>query len=82
MKKIIPLLLFLFLQLVLINHGNAQQVITTAGDYFEGDNLSLSWTVGEPVIETFASGNLILMQGLLSMSQQLLFPDTQNHCLI
>nr|NQU90848.1 hypothetical protein [Bacteroidota bacterium] len=43
--------------------ANAQQVISTAGGYFEGDNISLSWTLGEPVIETFEGNGLILTQG-------------------
>ncbi len=63
MKKIIPLLLLLFLQSGLIFRSNAQQVITTAGDYFEGDNFSLSWTLGETVIETFTGNDIIFTQG-------------------
>ncbi len=43
--------------------AKAQEVIATSGGYYEGDNLSMSWTVGEPVIETFNSGGLILTQG-------------------
>jgi len=43
--------------------AKAQQVIATSGGYYENDNLSLSWTLGEPVIETFNSGGLILTQG-------------------
>jgi len=42
---------------------NAQQVIATAGGQYQGDNLMLSYTIGEPVIETFSSGELILTQG-------------------
>jgi len=41
----------------------AQQVVATAGGYFEGENISLSWTLGEPVIETFAGDDIILTQG-------------------
>jgi hypothetical protein len=43
--------------------AKAQQVVATAGGYYEGETLSLSFTVGEPVIETFAYGDLILTQG-------------------
>jgi len=46
-----------------IFQAKAQQVVSTSGGYYEGENLSLSWTLGEPVIETFNSGNLILTQG-------------------
>lgn len=41
----------------------AEEVVATAGGYYEGENLSLSWTVGEPIIETFAGSDLILTQG-------------------
>jgi len=40
-----------------------QQVIATSGGYYEGNNISLSWTLGEPVVETFTSGNIVLTQG-------------------
>lgn len=40
-----------------------QQVVATAGDYFEGENISLSWTLGETVIETLAGDDIILTQG-------------------
>ncbi|MCF8365211.1 MAG: T9SS type A sorting domain-containing protein [Bacteroidales bacterium] len=43
--------------------GHAQQVVASAGGYFEGDNISLSWTLGEPVIETFSNSNITLTQG-------------------
>jgi len=41
----------------------AQQVIASAGGYYEGENISLSWTLGEPVIETFEGNDIILTQG-------------------
>jgi hypothetical protein len=41
----------------------AQQVISTAGDYNSGTSNSLSWTLGEGVIETFTGTNVILTQG-------------------
>lgn len=31
------------------------QIVTTAGDYYVGQGITLSWTLGEPVIETFVS---------------------------
>jgi hypothetical protein len=39
------------------------QVVSSAGDYFEGTNASLSWTLGEIATETFNSENVILTQG-------------------
>lgn len=43
--------------------AQAQQVIASSGGFFEGENISLSFTVGEPVIETFTGGNVVLTQG-------------------
>jgi Secretion system C-terminal sorting domain len=41
----------------------AQQVITTAGNYSSGTSGSLSWTLGEEVIDTYTGTNVILTQG-------------------
>jgi hypothetical protein len=38
-------------------------VISSAGNYFETPNASLSWTLGETAAETFTNGNIILTQG-------------------
>jgi len=39
------------------------EVVATAGDYYEGTNVSLSWTLGELATETYTNGNVILTQG-------------------
>lgn len=41
----------------------AQEVVSTAGSYGETASGSLSWTVGEPVIETITNGTNTLTQG-------------------
>ena len=41
----------------------AQEVVTTAGNYGETTSGSLSWTVGEPVIETITDLTNTLTQG-------------------
>ena len=41
----------------------AQEVVTTAGNYGETTSGSLTWTVGEPVIETITDGTNTLTQG-------------------
>ncbi|MBE0637328.1 MAG: T9SS type A sorting domain-containing protein [Bacteroidales bacterium] len=62
MKK--PFALFIaFVIMFASMNTNAQQVIASAGGYFENDNVSLSWTVGEPVTETFIGAEMILTQG-------------------
>lgn len=47
--------------------GNAQSltpdIITTAGDFNYGNSFTLSWTLGEPMIETYVSNNVQLSQG-------------------
>jgi hypothetical protein len=68
--RILPLL-FLITTIL----GNAQsinkdptgsidrEVVATSGDYFEGPNTSISWTLGEIATETYSSGNYLLTQG-------------------
>ncbi len=41
----------------------AQEVVSTAGSHGETTAGSLSWTVGEPVIETITDGTNTLTQG-------------------
>ena len=41
----------------------SQEVVATAGDHYTGDSFSISFTIGEPVIETFESSETILTQG-------------------
>ncbi len=43
---------------------HAQQVISASGDHFYGSDFQLSWTVGEPVIEAYNSGDTLLTQGM------------------
>lgn len=39
------------------------QVIATAGDFYVGTNMSLSWTLGEIITETVTNGTYTLTQG-------------------
>lgn len=41
----------------------AQEVVSSAGNYYEHEHGSISWTLGETVIETFETSNLTLTQG-------------------
>lgn len=41
----------------------AQEVIATSGNFFQNENVTISWTLGEPIIETFSSADMILTQG-------------------
>ena len=44
--------------------ANAQEVVPSSGGHFQGSNFQISWTVGEPVIETGNSDNRIITQGM------------------
>ena len=41
----------------------AQEVIAVSGNYVETANGSLSWTIGEPIVETVSDGTNTLTQG-------------------
>lgn len=68
MKKItflqISKRLLLIVAIVSISFSiKAQQVIASAGGYYQNENLSVSFSIGEPVIATFQSNDIILTQG-------------------
>lgn len=72
MKKILILLFSVCLGLGLSAQSIDQQVISSGGNYAVNADISLSWTLGETVIATFANGDLVLTQGF----QQPLFSFT------
>jgi len=41
----------------------SQEVVASDGEYFNGSQGSLSWTIGEAITETFVGGSGILTQG-------------------
>jgi gliding motility-associated-like protein len=60
----------LFLLVILYVSGNyctaqphAQSVVSTQGDYFWSPTVSVAWTLGEVMSETYAPGNMYLTQG-------------------
>ena len=62
MKKLTTSFLVLSF-LLLFCESRAQEVISSAGATYSTANLQLSWTVGEPVVETFSAGSTVLTQG-------------------
>ncbi len=46
----------------------AQQAVVSSGNYHENEDLSISWSLGETVIETFVSDDFILTQGFQQTS--------------
>ena len=66
MKRLIGLLYPLFLFLLIFSDAEkaiAQEVVSTAGDYFKNNTAQLSWTIGEIAIETLTGTGNILTQG-------------------
>jgi len=62
MNKVIdPVILILFF--LVSGECFSQQVVSTAGTCASGTNVQISWTIGEPVIETFTGTSVILTQG-------------------
>jgi len=57
------LLLISLLILLITNGAASQQVVATAGAYYQNNYVSLSWTLGETIIATFESDDIILTQG-------------------
>ncbi len=53
----------------------AQEIITTDGNFSSNAQGSLSWTLGEPVTETFSDGNNLLTQGFQQNYESLLSVD-------
>ncbi len=63
MKKVIISLVTILIPLLIAAQSVSPEVISSSGDYFEGPNASLSWTLGEIATETYTAGNIILTQG-------------------
>jgi hypothetical protein len=57
LKSIMMLILFASSSL------SAQEVTTSAGDFHQNSNFSVSWTIGEPVIDTWSASGTVLTQG-------------------
>ncbi len=57
------LLLILVLTASVSVKAQQLEVVATSGDFYENSSGSLSWTLGEVVIETLSETNFILTQG-------------------
>lgn len=66
-------ILRLLLLLVIFSQvSHAQTVISTSGEEFSHTSGKLSWTLGEPVIETFSTASFKLTQGFQQDYQNIL----------
>lgn len=59
MKKLAIILFAIFIT----NTIFSQEVVSTAGETKKISGYEISWTIGEPVIQTLSSGNSIITQG-------------------
>ncbi len=72
MKKLLPLLTILLACHFSHAQSLARTVIGSQGDYFWSPTVSVAWTVGEVMIETFAPSDYFLTQGFHQ-------PDYKQH---
>ncbi len=56
---------------------SAQEAVVSAGSYFETDSKSISWSLGETVIETFIGEDYVLTQGFQQSS--LIIVSVEDH---
>lgn len=61
--KTIIIVICLILTIGLNAQSLSPVVLASAGGYFASGTVSLSWTLGEPVTETFSNSNIILTHG-------------------
>ena len=63
MKKIVSIIIMALGFNIAYSQSIELSVVASSGNYFQGTNATLSWTLGEPAIETYSNGNNILTQG-------------------
>ena len=63
MRKILLILSGILFCFTGISQSVAPEVYATSGGHYTGTNAQLSWTIGEPVIETVSNTNNIITQG-------------------
>lgn len=66
MKKLLLIFSAVILSLT-VSAQVKQEVIASAGGYATSANINLSWTLGETIIPTFTSTNIILTHGFQSV---------------
>ena len=63
MKTLIVLIVFLASAAICTAQSIERDVVASSGDYFEGADISLSWTLGEIATETYTGVDNIITQG-------------------
>jgi len=75
MQKAIAFFTLTFIFITSINAQEAQEVISSAGDTKSAGGYEISWTLGEPVIETLKGTNNTLTQGFHQTNFNVTAPD-------
>jgi hypothetical protein len=63
MKTLILFIPLLLSGMVIHGQSQTQQVIATSGGNDKNSDISIAWTIGEPVIATLSTGTAVLTQG-------------------
>lgn len=63
MKKLFVLISFVVTCFIVCGQSQTQQVIATSGGNEQNSDISIEWTLGEPVIATLSTGTAVLTQG-------------------
>lgn len=53
----------IFLMIFVSHSFSGQEIISSSGDFHTSGSHSVSWTIGEPVIETYGQGGTVMTQG-------------------
>lgn len=64
MKQIVAIILFMVGSFPVLSQTITPDLITASGDFYKTSTGSLSWTIGEPITETFLGSNSVLTQGV------------------
>ena len=63
MKQIIGIIFFVGISMNSFSQTLTPDLITTSGDFYKTGTGSLSWSIGEPLTETYTTTNNMLTQG-------------------
>jgi Secretion system C-terminal sorting domain len=86
MKRLIMTIIGFFFLFSAISQSVLPETFSTSGDHFTGTNAGLSFTIGEPIIETISNTTNILTQGFQQTNYTITslkeFPDFGDQILV
>ncbi len=75
MKRLLLILIVVRISLA----GISQEIITSSGDYYSNEDITLEWTIGEGVTETYEENEIILNQGFQQNIEIIQLPTKNNN---